>query len=118
MRQHTFIGKVPDSDVHILSFSDGEFKDIPFSFDTVSFDTSSDSLVVKFEYTIWDESTVLTELSKKVFETELGDFIMEVLKYGAKEGSLGIIRPRDAIAEHIGDQIDNRTNYTFKLNPQ
>jgi len=113
MRQHTFIGKVPDSDVHILSFSDGEFKDIPFSFDTVSFDTSSDSLVVKFEYTIWDESTVLTELSKKVFETELGDFIMEVLKYGAKEGNLGIIRP----SEHIGDKIDNRTNYTFKLNP-
>lgn len=115
MREHVITGKTENSDIHILSFTTGEFKDIRFAFNTVAFDDTLDELVVKFNYTVYDDPNgVLNETNEKQFQTELGDFVVEILQFGLEKKKLGYIE-LDTVK---GDTLDNRANDLIESDSQ
>jgi hypothetical protein len=71
-----------------LQLSEGEYSGIIFSFGGVSFDENKqlDHLTIKFDYTIYEGED--ETLDKAAFEKYIGDFLMELIVWGAHENNL------------------------------
>lgn len=92
LRPHKVLGKEGfDGDLHGLTLTTGDFAGIIFSYSNVTFKEDGDQLRIGFEYTIHDVPSVREGFDKKVFEKELGDFIVELLYYGLERDKLGFI---------------------------
>lgn len=71
--------------IYALKFTDSEFDDIIFSFDSVNFIEKDDKLVTKFDYTVHEFKR---GYDKKSFEKELGDFLIEMVIDGISKNDL------------------------------
>ena len=94
LRPHKVIGKnVGDESLHALALTTGPFAGIIFSYMEVGFeeDKSNDKLKIKFEYFVHDVPADKNGYDKKLFENELGDFLVELLYYGLERDHLGFI---------------------------
>lgn len=71
-----------------LQLSEGEYSGIIFSFGGVSFEENKklDHLKIKFDYTIYEGDD--EDLDKAAFEKHIGDFLMELIVWGAYENKL------------------------------
>lgn len=92
LRPHKVLGRSGyDGDLHALTFTDGNFAGIVFSYRSVAFEEADDRLIVKFEYDVHEVPPALAEYDKKVFERELGDFVVQLLYYGLERDKLGFV---------------------------
>lgn len=71
-----------------LQLSEGDFSGIIFSYGGVKFEENEakDNLKVYFDYEIHDDAGKIYD--KSLFEKELGDFLIELVIFGAQENSL------------------------------
>lgn len=74
--------------VTALQLTEGEFSGIIFSYGKVSFDEDSvnDHLKVNFDYEIHDDNNLAFD--KEAFEKELGDFLIELIVWGAEQNNI------------------------------
>lgn len=95
-------------DLHALMWTTGEFAGIIFGYRNVSF-REEDELVLSYSYDIYDVPDHLKEggYDKKKFETELGDFMIQLLYHGLERDKLGFI-----------DDDEIREDDSFESNPQ
>ena len=110
LRPHKVLGKTtPDGELHALTFTEGSFDGIIFSYTDVSFceDEERGVLRVGFEYNIHDIPYDKHGFDVKAFEKELGDFVIELLQYGLEKNHLGFI-----------DDNENRKDNLIKLDSQ
>lgn len=96
LRPHKVVAKIEDGrDIHALTFTEGPFSEIVFSYESVSFNEESrdgeDVLSVKFEYTVHDTTEKSKSYDKAAFEKELGDFLIELVFYGLERDKLGVL---------------------------
>lgn len=96
LRPHRVVAKIEDGrDIHALTFTEGPFSDIVFSYEDVSFeeeDRNGDSVLrVKFEYFVHDVTENSKDYDKEAFEKELGDFLVELVFYGLEKDKLGVL---------------------------
>lgn len=110
LRPHKVLGRSGlDGDIHALTLLEGPHAGIVFTYSNVTFkeDLPNDTLRLGFEYTIHDVPQEKEGFDKKVFEKELGDFIVELLYYGLERDKLGFI-----------DGEQNREDDSFESNAQ
>ena len=109
LRPHKVLGRTGhEGDLHALSFTDGNFAGIIFSYRSVSFNEENpEKLVLKFEYDVHEVPPHLKDYDKKAFERELGDFVIQLLYYGLERDKLGFI-----------DGEQDRTDDSFEPNSQ
>jgi hypothetical protein len=94
LRPHKVLGKNDsEGSLHALSLTTGPFSGIIFSYTEVAFeeDKDNDKLKIKFEYFVHDVPADKKGYDKKLFENELGDFLVELLYYGLERDHLGFI---------------------------
>lgn len=93
LRPHKVMGQVRNGqDLHALMWTTGEFAGIIFGYRNVSF-REEDELVLSYSYDIYDVPEELKErgYDKRKFETELGDFMVQLLYYGLERDKLGFV---------------------------
>lgn len=96
LRPHRVVAKIEDGrDIHALTFTEGPFSEIIFSYEDVSFyeehKDGEDVLRVKFEYFVHDVTENSKDYDKEAFEKELGDFLVELVFYGLEKDKLGVL---------------------------
>ena len=71
-----------------LQLTEGDFSGIIFSYGGVRFEenTEKDHLKVHFDYDVHDDGG--KEYDKVAFEKELGDFLIELVAFGAEQNNL------------------------------
>ena len=71
-----------------LKLLEGDYSGIIFSFGGVSFEELKelDHLKIKFDYTIYEGEDEIAD--KQDFEKHIGDFLMELIVWGAHENNL------------------------------
>lgn len=91
-----------------LELTEGEYSGIIFSYGKVAFDENEqkDNLKVHFEYEILDGEDLIKD--KKVFEQELGDFLIELILEEADNNNLIF----------TGGTDENREDNTVESDPQ
>ena len=112
LKPHKVLGRSGHGgDLHALSFTEGPFAGIIFSYRTVSFEEKAleneDKLVIKFEYDVHEVPQALSNYDKEAFERELGDFVIQLLYYGLERDKLGFV-----------DGEQNRTDDSFEPDSQ
>jgi hypothetical protein len=85
LRPHKTLEK---NGVAALQLTEGDFSGIIFSYGKVSFeeDHENEKLKVNFDYEIHDDKGLAFD--KQVFEKELGDFLIELIVWGAEQNSI------------------------------
>lgn len=110
LRPHKVLGRsTPEGELHALCFTEGKFANIVFSFSNVNFEENEEQDHLKIGYT-YDVHYVPDEqigFDTKEFETELGDFVVELLMYGVEKDRLGFI-----------DDNENRENNSIESDSQ
>lgn len=110
LRPHKVLSKVEvGGDLYALSFTEGQFADIVFSYTNVNFEENEeqDHLKIKFEYNIHYVPEDKIGFDTKVLEKELGDFVVELLMYGLEIENLGFVNDNET-----------RENDSLKPDPQ
>lgn len=71
-----------------MQLTEGEFSGIIFSYGRVSFEENEtqDNLKVHFDYEVHDDLGLAYD--KAAFEKELGDFLIELVAFGAEKNNL------------------------------
>jgi len=94
LRPHKVLGKTTEQgELHALSFTEGPFAGIIFSYTDVSFeeDKENDKLRIGYEYHVHSVPYDKNGYDVTSFEKELGDFVVELLYYGLEKNHLGFI---------------------------
>lgn len=110
LRPHKVLGKrTEQGEIHALTFTEGPFAGIIFSYNDVSFeeDTENDKLRIGYNYDIHSVPYDKNGYDVQAFEKELGDFVVELLYYGLEKNHLGFI-----------DDDTPREDHSIKLNSQ
>ena len=108
LKPHKVLGRSGHGgDLHALTFTEGTFAGIIFSYNSVGFEENEDKLVVKFEYDVHEIPPALSGYDKVAFERELGDFVVQLLYYGLERDKLGFV-----------DGEQNRTDDSFESDSQ
>lgn len=98
LRPHKVLGRsTPEGELHALCFSEGRFADIVFSYTNVNFEENEeqDHLKIGYEYNIHYVPDDKMGFNKEEFEIELGDFVVQLLRYGVEQESLGFINDNE-----------------------
>lgn len=104
LKKHKVLGRMVDgTDIHALALEEGDFSDIIFLYTNVSFDEDkeNDKLKMHFEYEVIDVPAYREGYNKKEFETELGDFLVQLLFYGLEKDHLGFIDDDQHSTDHL-----------------
>lgn len=107
LRPHRKLEKnVDGQQVYALNFTDSEFSDIIFSYESVQFieDPDNDKLITKFNYVVHEHKN---EYDKQKFEKELGDFLIELVVQGIMERNLIFT---GGVDEHREDNSSSSNN--------
>ena len=110
LRPHKVLGRsTPEGELHALCFTEGEFADIVFSYTNVNFEENEeqDHLRIGYEYNVHYVPEHKLGFDKEAFETELGDFVVQLLMYGIERDNLGFI-----------DDNENRENDSIQPDSQ
>lgn len=94
LRPHKVLGQTsPKGEIHALTWTTGEFAGIVFSYEDVKFieNTAEDNVTLSYGYTLYEVPEDLKGFDKPKFETELGDFMVQLLYYGLEKDKLGYI---------------------------
>lgn len=94
LRPHKVLGQTsPKGELHALTWTTGEFAGIVFGYDNVSFSENEeeDEVKLSYGYTLYEVPEDLKGFDKSKFETELGDFMVQLLYYGLEKDKLGYI---------------------------
>lgn len=104
LKPHKVLGRMEGGvDIHALTFTEGEFSEIIFMYKNVSFteDDENSRLVLHFEYEVLEVPKYREGYDKKKFETELGDFMVQLLYYGLERDHLGFIDDNKHSTDHL-----------------
>jgi|688.fasta_scaffold719086_2 hypothetical protein len=94
LRPHKVLGQTsPKGELHALTWTTGEFAGIVFSYEDVNFveKPDEDNVTLSYGYTLYEVPEDLKGFNKSKFETELGDFMVQLLYYGLEKDKLGYI---------------------------
>ena len=105
LRPHKVLENKNEEGLHALCFTTGEYAGIVFSYNTVSFDDKDpEQLLLSYEYDVHESPEDKKGYDLKAFETEFGDFLIQLLYYGLEAQHLG----------YISEKESDRTDNTFE----
>lgn len=88
MSNFNVLDKLTEAGFHIIQITEGQFKDVEFSYGGIAIQEEGDEAILKFDYDIIKDNLGLSTTHNESFTQVIGKFLLSLLEEQTEKGEV------------------------------